>query len=108
MILCHDDPPCEEPLDQNGMCPMCGFVPDTQSTCYRTKDDIWLNRKHDEIAVAIKDFAISMRGDCHINAHEKGKAMNKLLLEVLHTDSAKDYERAGLLFSAFREAVMGL
>lgn len=30
-ILCHDDPPCREPLDGNGKCRKCDYSPDMQS-----------------------------------------------------------------------------
>ena len=35
LVLHHDDPPCTARLDEDGTCPACGFVPDTQSTCLR-------------------------------------------------------------------------
>lgn len=30
--LHHDDPPCSEPLEDDGSCASCGLHPDTQST----------------------------------------------------------------------------
>lgn len=27
----HDDPPCNEKLNKDGYCPVCGFYPDMQS-----------------------------------------------------------------------------
>ena len=68
----------------------------------------WFRHKHQEVVTAVKAFATSMNGTCKIDAHEKGKALHRLLVEMLHTDSAKDYEHAGLLFSILRDAVMDL
>ncbi|MDD5290445.1 MAG: hypothetical protein PHT40_04640 [Patescibacteria group bacterium] len=33
-VMHHDDPPCEARLNDDNICPECGFVPDMQSTCF--------------------------------------------------------------------------
>lgn len=46
LVLCHDDPPCEEPLVK-GHCRTCDITPDTQSKClipYCPKCNIRLER----------------------------------------------------------------
>jgi len=33
-VLHHDDSPCYDRLDNNGLCCKCGYHPDMQSTCF--------------------------------------------------------------------------
>ena len=109
--LCHDNKTCGyAALGNFCKCPVCGVIPQLHETCWRDPELGWTDLKQRGFTNTIGKFVKAVAGDeKDLNeAKKKAKKLDKILLNLLSTKSKNEYGHTGLIFSAFREALLVL